>query len=112
MARTLIVPSFRSSELNKKEDGSIMTHKETLKLHIGEAIDTYDGDLDDCMVLCVAEKIKDDDYRYGLACVSTKEKDILGVSMPTFKELPEVVVTNKISKFKTIVRILNNMTFS
>lgn len=81
----LAVPQFLYTQVNKREDGTIISHTDTMKGNVSCAIDVFDsmeGAPVDCFVICSREKVGDD-FRYGITVSPMhRDCDFVRIGMP------------------------------
>ena len=74
--QTISVPQFLYTQVNKDDDGNIISQKDVMKANLASACDAFDNmpnDPADCFVICSRERVGDD-FRYGI-CVSPMKRD-------------------------------------
>lgn len=115
--RSIISPCFKWSEVNTylQPEGVVMTPRETFEQNLLALLHSYQGaHNDDNFVLICAKEKDGDDYKFNMACVSTKgyENELHDLHMHDFKAVPTVVISHKRDILKTIQKILKNIVFS
>jgi hypothetical protein len=115
---TIHIPTFKQTEVNKKEDGSLRSRKEIIKEEISIAIDAFMSSPDedaDFILICGKEKLDNGDCQYGIAVMpinANNDSEFVKVQMPNFTTLPIIFIDNGKEAGKVIERVLNNYAFA
>ena|ERR1700678_2242422 len=116
--RTVYIPPFLHTQVNKKEDGSLLTKKEAIKEQLSEALNEHfdaQGEDADFILICGKEKLDSGDCQYGIAVITINLADdnsnFIKVKMPNFTTLPTVFIDNENGVSEVIDRVLNNYAF-
>jgi|HubBroStandDraft_5_1064220.scaffolds.fasta_scaffold91595_2 hypothetical protein len=116
--RDINLSSFTYSHLNKRDDGTIISHCEVVKSNMAANIEAFhnaDYDQSDAIFLCCREKIDNsDDYRYTMCTIPTTgyDAEVTNVRLDSFSRLPTIILYSKSNIADVIKRVLNNLIFS
>lgn len=115
--RSVISPCFKWSEVNTylQPEGIVMSPREAFEQNLLALLDSYhQAHHDDNFVLICAKEKDGGDYKFNMACISTKdyETELHDLQMHDFKKVPDIVISRKRDVLKTIQKILKNIVFS
>lgn len=110
-----IIPSFTTKQLQEH-----YKHKDIKIIFIDSiksAIERFDTllDEDNMLLIAVKEKMEDNDYKIGVACIpipiSNMGEDYLAISLHDFTNIKEIFVSTKHKLYDLFKRITNNLSF-
>lgn len=96
------------TQVNKNDDGTLISQKAVFKNNIASAIDAFDDIRDppmDCILIAYREKRKDD-CNYGIAVMPARsyDVDLISVKLTGF-DAPPIIISHKTNLLNTIENV-------
>lgn len=116
--KTVWLPTFKLSQVNKRDDGSIIPHLEILSSNMAANVDAMEAagtpDSDNVIYICIKEKLDDGDYLCAIAAMPLNKDihDLVDVQLRKFKKVPHIVISSKPGIVDVIKKVLKNIIFS
>lgn len=116
--RRVLIPTFKLSQVCKREDGSITPHLEIITSNMAVNVESMESQgspaNDNVMYICIKEKMEDGDYLCGIAAVpfNKNDNDLIEILLHKFEKMPHVVVSLRPGIGDIVKRVLKNLIFS
>lgn len=78
-----------------------------------ESFDDFHTSKKDMILIAVREKMEEDDYRIGVACIPMSNfDDAISISLHGFSNIKEMFIITKNELYSTFKRIIKNLSFT
>jgi hypothetical protein len=107
---------YTLSQVNKKDDGTLKTQKETTRDNILSAIDHFDtglGEDTNFILIATREKLEGGDFRYSISMTYLDhEADLIDMKISLPVRTPAILISDDNDISRTIKRAVDNIVLS